>query len=183
MAYIVDTWDDAYFPKKGLKAKFRADLIAADNNTVLTHGWGRINYVFPINKKVKLIAEAFVGLANIAVDTTVYRFEIGGMENNRIDWYTSFPGLRFLEHGSNNVWVAKLSPRYEFFHNHFLTFTIAYAGLDNLSFTTFTKPESFYSGIGLKYSFNSMFGPLEISTDYSFQSYQNNVFISLGYWF
>ena len=183
LAYVIDTWDDAYYPNEGVKAKFKADLIGAENNTVYTHAWWRFSHVFSLHDKVKLITEGFVGVASIGVDTTFLRYAIGGMEKNRIQWYNSFPGLRFLQDGSNNVWILKFSPRYEFINNNYLTYTFAFAGLDNHTLHTFTEPERFYTGMSLKYGFKSMFGPLEVSLDYSLQSYQKHIFVSLGFWF
>ena len=182
-AYVVDTWDDAYYPNKGFRVKFRGDLIGAENYTIHTHGWLRASKVTSISSKLKIITEGFVGLATIGVDTTMFRYEIGGMENNRMQWYNSFPGLRFLEHGSNNVWIAKISPRYEFLKNNYLTYTFAFAAMDNDTKKLFTNADRFFTGMSLKYGFNSMFGPLEISVDYSLQTYQNHIFVSLGYWF
>ncbi len=183
MAYVTDTWDDAYYPNQGFKLKIRADLIGAANSTIYTHAWIRGSNVFSISPKIKVIVEGFLGIASIGVDTTMFRFETGGMENNRIQWYNSLPGLRFMEHGSNNIWIAKVSPRYEFYKNNYLTYTFAIAALDRDTKMLFTDAEQFYTGMSLKYGFNSMFGPLEMSIDYSLQSYQNHFFISLGYWF
>lgn len=183
LAYVTDTWDDAYYPSKGFKLKVRGELIGANNYSVYTRAWVKANNVFSINRKLKVIAEGFVGLASIGIDTTLLRFEVGGMEKERIQWYSSLPGLRFLETGSNNIWIAKISPRYEFYKNNYLTYTFAMAALDNNTEELFTNAEQFYSGMSLTYGFNSMFGPLEISIDYSLQSYQKYTLISLGYWF
>lgn len=183
LAYVIDNWDDTYFPSRGIKAKFRGDFIGAANNTLYTHAWGKISYVFPINDRFKFEASAFAGIANIGVDSTLYRYEIGGMENHRIDWYNSFPGLQFMEQGSNNAWILSFSPRYEFTKKNYLSYTFSLAGLGNNTIETFSSPERFYTGMSLKYSFDSMFGPLEASLDYSLQSYHKHVFVSLGFWF
>jgi NTE family protein len=145
--------------------------------------WAKGNIVMPISKKLKIIAEGFVGYGTANIDTTLYRYEVGGMANNHIEWYNSFPGLEYLEHGSNNVWIAKLSPRYEFYKNNFITATFAITAMDNIFENLFIKADRMYTGVGIKYGFNSMFGPLEISADYAFNSYNTNYFISLGYWF
>ena len=183
LAYIVDTWDDAYFPNKGVKMKVRADLVTTKDKNILPHAWGRINKVFSISKRFKILADGFVGMSHVGLDTTLYRYETGGMENNRIDWYNSFPGLRFLQHGATNVWIAKLSPRYEFMKNNFITFTMAVEALEKNPEMLFTNASSMYTGMQLKYSFNSMVGPLELSTDYLFNSQDYHFFLSLGFWF
>ena len=182
-SYVIDSWDNIYYPSKGFRMKIRGDIIGTENNTMYTHAWGRASNVFSINSKIKIITEGFIGVASIGVDSTMFRYENGGMANNRIEWYNAFPGIRFLEHGSNNVWIAKISPRYEFYKNNYITYTFALMALDNNTLDLFRNAENFYSGMSLKYGFNSMFGPLEISVDYSLQSYLSHYFISLGYWF
>ena len=183
VAYIVDTWDRAYYPNHGFRIKTRADLIFDSDfdNMPIVRAKGSV--VTSISKKIKIITEAFLGFADARLDTTLYRFQIGGMENNRIEWYNSFPGLQFLEHGSTNIWVVKISPRYEFYKNNFLTLTFAATGMDKKPESLFVNTEEIYTGASLKYGFYSMFGPMEISVDYSFNNYNKNYLISLGYWF
>ena len=183
VAYIVDTWDRAYYPNYGFRIKARADLIFDSNLDNMPKAWAKGSMVTSISRKIKIITEGFIGFADNRLDTTLYRFQVGGMENNRIQWYNSFPGLEFLEHGSTNIWVVKVSPRYEFYKNNFITFTFAVTGMDDLPEDLFIKTENIYTGASLKYGFYSMFGPMEISADYSFNNYNKNFLISLGYWF
>jgi len=182
-SYVIDTWDRAYYPNKGFQLKIRSDIIFHEQDNAMNTIWTKGNIVMPISKKLKIIAEGFVGYGTANIDTTLYRYEVGGMANNHIEWYNSFPGLEYLEHGSNNVWIAKLSPRYEFYKNNFITATFAITAMDNIFEDLFIKADRMYTGVGIKYGFNSMFGPLEISADYAFNSYNTNYFISLGYWF
>lgn len=181
--YIADTWDKAYYPNDGFQLQIRGDLISSKGVNTYTHLWARANNVFSLHPKVKILAEAFVGIASQGVDSTIYRYQLGGMANSRIKWNNSFPGLRFWEKGANNVWTASIATRFEFYKNNYLTYTFAMAALDQSAFNIFTEAEQFYTGMGLKYGMNSRFGPLELSLDYSFQSYQNHFFLSLGYWF
>lgn len=181
--YIADTWDKAYYPNDGFQLQIRGDLISSKGVNTYTHLWARANNVFSLHPKLKILAEGFVGIASQGVDSTIYRYQVGGMANSRIKWNNSFPGLRFWEKGANNVWIASVATRYEFYKNNYLTYTFALAALDNNAFNIFTEAEQFYTGMGLKYGMNSRFGPLELSIDYSFQYYQNHFFLSLGYWF
>jgi len=182
-SYVVDTWDRAYYPNKGFQLKVRSDLIFHEQDKAMNTAWAKANIIFPISKKLKVIAEGFIGYGTNNIDTTLFRYEVGGMANNHIEWYNSMPGLQYLEQGSNNIWIAKLSPRYEFYKNNFITATIAMTAMDNIFENLFLKADRMYTGVGIKYGFNSMFGPLEISADYAFNSYNTNYFISLGYWF
>ena len=143
----------------------------------------RANATIPISKRIKIIAEGFVGFGSLGVDTTLYRYEVGGMSQNRVDWYSSMPGLEFLEHGAANAWVVSLSPRYEFYENHFITYTFAIASLNNDIRHLYSVDNKRYMGMSLTYGFLSMFGPLEFSIDYSLENENSNTFVNLGYWF
>ncbi|MBN2668978.1 MAG: patatin-like phospholipase family protein, partial [Bacteroidales bacterium] len=185
-SYVADTYDRAYFPNKGVRFKVRGNLMTNNLNSdgrLFTHLWSRLNFIVPITQKLKIENEAFIGTASINTDTTLYRFEAGGMSQQRIPWFNSFPGLRFLHHGSNNIWIAKISPRYEFYKNNFISFSFAMTGMANSLSDLFYRAEKFYTGMEIKYGFNSMFGPLELSVDYSLQNYNKHAFISLGFWF
>lgn len=183
LSYHIDTWDRSFFPNKGINLKMRSDVIRQEDASILHVGWMRINAVIPLSKKIKLITETFVGFGSIGVDTTLYRYEVGGMAQNRIEWYSSMPGLEFLEHGASNNWVISLSPRYEFYENHFITYTFAVSSLNNNVRKLYTVDNKKYMGMSLKYGFLSMFGPIELSVDYSLNNKNSNTFINLGYWF
>lgn len=183
ISYVIDTWDRAYYPKSGFKFKARGDLIIDNEIHNMPIAWARVNQVSPVSKKIKILLGGFVGFGDARLNKTLYRFQLGGMSNNRIEWYNSFPGLQFLEKGANNVWIVSIEPRYEFYKNNFISLKLASAGLDDMPDRLFTKTQYTFTGVGVKYGFYSMFGPMELSADYSFQTYYKSVFLSLGFWF
>lgn len=183
LAYQIDTRDRSFFPNKGLKIHTRAELVRQQNASILHLGWSKMNATIPISKKLKLITDGFVGFGSNGIDTTSYRYEVGGISQNKIDWYTSMPGLEFLEHGAANNLVASLSARYEFFTNHFITYTIAAAAINNDLKAIYSFETKKYIGMKLSYGYLSLLGPLEFSVDYSLNNEKSNTFINLGYWF
>ncbi len=183
VAYIIDTWDRAYYPNNGFRFKTRADLVIDSEYDNMPKAWAKGSFVSSVSKKIKIITEGFLGFADARLDTTFFKFQTGGLANNRIKWYNSFPGMEFLEHGAANIWILKLSPRYEFYKNNFITATFALTGMDNNIESLFINTDQVYMGASIKYGFYSMFGPMEISADYSFTNYNKNILVSLGYWF
>ena len=182
LAYISDTWDDGYFPTSGVKTKFRSDLILQEDGSLLGTAWLRSNAVIPISKKLVFKVDAFLGFGTKGVDTTLYKYFIGGMAKSRIQWYNSFPGLHFLEKGRSNVGIISGGPRWEITKNNYLTYAFAIAALDNMPDRLFSKPEGLYSGMSLTYGFKSLFGPMEASVDLSLNSTYGSMFFSLGFW-
>jgi NTE family protein len=182
--YTIDKWDRCYFPNRGLRLMHRNELVLDTKKQFFIHHWTKATYIHSITKNLKLPIEVFVGLSNASrTDHMAYQFETGGLSNMRMLWHNSFPGLQFLEKKSTNIWMAKTSLRYEFKPNHFISYTYGLTALDHNIKDLFYDAEQFYTGMSLKYGFNSMFGPLDISMDYGIQSHETHFFVSLGYWF
>jgi NTE family protein len=183
LSYIRDSYDNAYFPTKGTKHKFRTDLIVQEDGSILSTAWFRKENAFKLSKKWVLKSNLFLGIGSQGVDTTLFVYWTGGVSQNRVAWYNSFPGLRHLEVGKRNIALLSLTPRWNFYGRHYLSMEVAATILDNKTQQMVVNPELFYAGFNFKYSYNSMLGPLEISADYSPQFNAWDYFISLGYWF
>ena len=183
LSYQVDSWDRSFFPNKGLKLKVRGDLVRMHDKSVLQKAWGSLEGVISVSEKVKVMAKVFTGFGSAGVDTTFFRYETGGLAKNRIEWYTSMPGLEFLEHGAANNIVVSLSPRYEFLKNQYITYTFAVGSLNNNLSLLYSLDNTKYMGMSLEYGLLTMFGPMNISVDYSINNDNMNTFVSLGYWF
>ena len=181
-AYVVDSWDDGYFPNKGTKFKLRGDAIVNENGTLMYTLWGRSNSIIPISKRFVFKVDAFMGIGSKDINSTLYSFYIGGMGRNKIQWYTPFPGLHFLENGSNNTATISVGPRWNFAKNQYLTYKFAFAVQDHLTEHLLIMPDYTYAGMSLAYGFKSMFGPIEAAVDLSMNDTYASFYISLGFW-
>ncbi len=181
-AFIHDTWDRSYFPNRGVRSKGRADLFVDDGGVLNATAWARVNSIISLSRRVKLELGAFVGYGSPDIDKTLFRYMVGGMENSRIQWYNSQPGLRYLEKGGANIWQLSLAPRFELFTNNFITYKVSVVALSPF-FEELFVPKSVYSGMALEYGYNSMFGPITFSADYSLSEERLGWFMSFGYWF
>ena len=181
-AYVVDSWDDGYFPNKGTKFKLRGDGIVNEDGSLMYTLWGRSNTVIPISKRFVFKVDAFLGIGSKAIGSTVYSYYIGGMGRNKIQWYTPFPGLHFLENGSSNTATISVGPRWNFAKNQYLTYKFAFAVQDYLTEHLLIMPEDTYAGMSLAYGFKSMFGPIEAAVDLSLNDTYGSFYVSLGFW-
>jgi hypothetical protein len=154
-----------------------------EDGSILSTAWFRKENAFKLSKKWVLKSNLFLGIGSQGVDTTLFVYWTGGVSQNRVAWYNSFPGLRHLEVGKRNIALLSLTPRWNFYGRHYLSMEVAATILDNKTQQMVVNPELFYAGFNFKYSYNSMLGPLEISADYSPQFNAWDYFISLGYWF
>lgn len=182
-AFVHDTWDRAYFPNKGIRAKGRADLTQQHKGPMFVNAWLKVKSIIPISKRIKLGTKGFVGYGSSAVDTTLFKYMIGGIERNRVQWYNSIPGLNFLEKGSSNIWLLSVVPRWEFVENNFITYNFSIVAIDQIFEKLFYDPSEFYSGMSLQYAYYSMFGPMSLTVDYSPKRNKFGMLLSLGYWF
>ncbi len=182
-AFIHDSWDRAEFPRKGNRSKGRADIIVNTNGDIEVQAWTRSKGIISISNNIKFETEAFIGFGTVGIRNTLMEFRVGGLNQSRIQWYSSMPGLLYLEEGAANTWQLSIAPRWEFIHNNFLTYKLAVTALDNEFYKLFTDTKRIYGGMSLEYGYNSMFGPIRISGDYSFTSLNFGAFMSLGYWF
>ncbi len=183
LSYELDTWDNSYYPNHGIKIKTRADLIQQKNAPPLNTAWSRIQSVLPISKKFKMLFGGFIGIGSPGVDTSMFKFEMGGMATNRIEWHNPMPGLQFLEQSSSNLWIINIAPRLEFYDNHFLTYTFSISAADNTTENLFTSKSKIRKGMSLKYGWLNRFGPFEVSADYSLDNNNSYTFLSFGYTF
>ena len=182
-AFIQDSWDRGSFPTKGSRSKGRADLIVDNKGEMLISAWARNINIISVSKKIKIETEAFLGFGSYGLNSTMLEYRVGGLNRNRIQWYSQMPGLLYLEMGAANTWQLSIAPRWEFYKNNFITYKFAVSAVDEDFIQLFVDVRRIYAGMSLEYGYNSMFGPIKISSDYSFTSNYFGLFMSFGYWF
>ncbi len=182
-ALIHDSWDRAYFPNKGVKLKGRTDAIVDEDGKLFFTAWASLENTLSISKKFKIDIGGFIGYGSADIENTVFQYMVGGMEQNRIQWYNSQPGLHYLEKGNANIWQLSVAPRVELFNNTFISWKLSVVNVEAVFENMFIQPKSIYAGTSLALSYNSMFGPMSITGDYSFTSNKFGALLSLGYWF
>ncbi|MCK5846130.1 MAG: patatin-like phospholipase family protein [Bacteroidales bacterium] len=182
-AIIQDSWDRNDFPTRGNRIKGRTDLIVDERGDLSVTAWLKGTKVIDINTRWKVITSGFLGFGSYGINNTLLEYRIGGLNQSRIQWYSPMPGLLYLEEGAANTWQLSVAPRWEFIDNNFITYKFAVSALDPDFVLLFLDVRKIYGGMSLEYSYNSMFGPLSISGDYSFTSNDFGAFMSLGYWF
>ena len=117
----------------------------------------------PFGKSLALIPQIYTGWNvgdSIPVET---RFYLGGARYTRSDnlGIVPFNGLRFMEESGNTAIVAGLILQYEFFKKHFITASGNIGQAERYWIDLFNDVTSLLSGYGVKYSYNSIVGPVE----------------------
>lgn len=185
----LDTYDDNYFPTKGLyfKGDFNWYLISSDFND---------NFLpFAISKA--RMGVAFQPLGNLALNieteggfklgvspVTSFDFVLGGFGNDLINNFIPFFGYEFLSLPGNSFVKAYGRLDYRLSQKSHL---LAAANIANVGDDLFRIGEWFttpnYSGYAVGYGLESFLGPVQVYYSFSPQIDESTVFFSVGFWF
>jgi len=185
----LDTYNDKYFPQKGLffEGNFNLYLASSDfTNNFKEFSIAQVitGVAFPIAKNLSLNIENEGGFKLGTSPVTSFDFVLGGFGANRVNNFIPFLGYDFLSLPGNSFVKGTLKLDYEFISKNHLIFSANYANVDDDLFRTgewFTAPD--FSGYGLGYGWESFIGPVQFIYSWSPERSTNNLFFSIGYWF
>ncbi|MDE3743112.1 patatin-like phospholipase family protein [Maribacter polysaccharolyticus] len=183
-----DTYDDTYFPTKGLffDGDFHFYLLSSDfrgNFKEFSVAKGRMGAAFALAKNLYLNIETEGGFKLGTSGVASFDFILGGYGNNLINNLIPFIGYDYLSIPGNSYVKSYARFDLEFAPKNHLMLTANIANVDDDLFRTgewFTEPD--YSGFGIGYGFETFMGPLQVMYSFSPQG-SNRLFFSLGYWF
>ena len=186
---VLDTYDDKYFPTKGLyfNGDFHLYLLSSDFNDNFKEfsiAKARMGMAFPIIGNLSLNVETEGGFKLGTSDISSLDFVLGGYGNNLVNNFVPFFGYDFISLPGNSFVKAYARLDMEFAPKNHLLFAVNYSNVDDDLFRTgdwFTAPD--YSGYAFGYAWESFFGPVQIMYSWSPEITQSNIFISVGYWF
>ncbi|EAR03044.1 patatin-like phospholipase family protein [Maribacter sp. HTCC2170] len=184
----LDTYDDKYFPSKGLffDGDFHFYVLSSDFNDNFKEfsiAKARMGTAFPLLENLSINIETEGGFKLGTSGVTTFDFVLGGYGNNLINNFTPFIGYDFLSLPGNSYVKAHGRLDLEIAPKNHVMFTANFANVDDDLFRTgewFTEPS--YSGYGISYGLESFMGPLQVMYSWSPEG-TSHFFFSLGYWF
>ena len=184
----LDTYDDKYFPTKGLyfNGDFHFYVFSSDFNDNFKEfsiAKSRMGGAFTLLENLSLNIETEGGFKLGTSGVTTFDFVLGGFGNNLINNFTPFVGYDFLSLPGNSYVKAYSRLDLEFVPKNHILFTANFANVDDDLFRTgdwFDEPT--YSGYGISYGLESLMGPLQLMYSWSPEG-TSQFFFSLGYWF
>ena len=184
----LDTYDDKYFPTRGLffDGDFHLYVLSSDFNDNFKEfsiAKARMGTAFPLFENLSLNLETEGGFKLGTSRVSTFDFVLGGYGNNLINNFTPFIGYDFLSLPGNSYVKAYGRLDLEIAPKNHVMFTANFANVDDDLFRTgewFTNPD--YSGYGISYGLESFMGPLQVMYSWSPEG-SSNFFFSLGYWF
>jgi len=188
-ALTLDTYDDKYFPTKGLyfDSDFHLYLISSDFNDNFKEfsiAKARMGTAFQIFQDLSLNIETEGGFKLGTSGITSFDFVLGGFGNTPVNNFVPFLGYDFLSLPGNSYVKAHARIDYEVAPKNHLLFTANIANVQDDLFRTgkwFTEPD--FSGYGFGYGLESFIGPIQVYYSWSPQTDTNTLFFSVGHWF
>ncbi|MET6989343.1 patatin-like phospholipase family protein [Sediminicola arcticus] len=185
----LDTYDDKYFPTRGLffDGDFHLYLYSTDFNNNFSEfsiAKARMGGAFPISNRLSVNLETEGGFKLGRSEVTTFDFVLGGFGTNLINNFIPFLGYDFLSLVGNSFVKAHGRIDYEFLPKNHVLLAANFARVDDDIFRTgnwFKKPD--YSGYALGYGWESFIGPVQVLYSWSPEVRIGNLFFSIGYWF
>ena len=185
----LDTYDDKYFPTKGLyfDSDFHLYLFSSDFNQNFKEfavGKAKLGTAIPLAHNLSFNLEADGGVKLGTSGVTSFDFVLGGFGNDFVNNFVPFFGYDFLSLPGNSFVKAYGRLDYRFAEKHHLLLSANFANVDDDLFRTgnwFSEPT--YSGYGVGYGFESFIGPIQIYYSWTPEIKNDSIFFSIGYWF
>ncbi|MCK0188690.1 patatin-like phospholipase family protein [Arenibacter sp. F20364] len=184
-----DTYDDVYFPTKGLffDGDFHFYVLSSDFNDNFKEfsiGKARMGGAFSLARNLYLNLETEGGFKWGISPVTSLDFVMGGYGNHLVNNLVPFYGYDFLSLVGNSYVKAYARLDFEFVPKNHVLLAANFANVGDDLFRTadwFEAPE--FSGYALGYGFESFIGPIQVIYSYSPEIKENHFFFSIGYWF
>lgn len=180
-----DTFDDGYFPSKGVKA----GLSYAWTFTGFPHHFNDFQtvtadakVVVPMGDRVAFIPSFdFRLLLGNDIPVAYFNAMGGNLAGRYIDQQIPFYGINKLAAMKNILTVYRADLRVKIAKNHYISGIANYARSCDFLISYAVGPGTF--GAALEYSYDTIFGPLSINVNWSDFTRKAGIYLSAGYSF
>lgn len=185
--YKIDTYDRAFFPRKGGSLWIEGKLVNGINKRVADYDAATIitlkyRNAFKISNKLTIAPSLNIGAAIADSLPFQHHYFIGGANFGESRQLFPFMGMNLMQHSDYSALVLGCDLQYEFHRNHFLILKYSIGRTARKAESLFNISSDF-QGVGLTYGYNSPIGPIELSLMVSNNTKKVLSFINLGYWF
>jgi len=180
--YLIDSYDNKYYPTKGNYFKFRPTFVSQVNSKSVFFVNTEFGSVINMSDKFSVLPSAFLGASWGGILNTGYFYMLGGGGENDFMNMHGFLGMPLTASFSNNLLFGRLDLRYQIHPKHYILLKANVAAESDL-FEELIFNSIFSYGGGIAYSLNSLVGPVEFGINVSNRHYTPKVFINIGYYF
>jgi len=184
---LLDTYDNKYFPKKGLYffADYHFYLSASNFDTnfkPFSQFKGELAGAFTIGNRFTTHIVSQGGIT-IGEGTRIFNYFLGGGNNNFINNFYNFYGYDVADLGEKAFLKTAVTLRYELFKKNHISFTANAARAEKDLFNQGAIFENTKIGFAAGYSLESFLGPLEVKYTWSPDTQRHYWLLNVGFWF
>ena len=182
-----DNLDDAYFAHHGLNAQLDSHLYFDQKKTegpVQDLGLSVEGYITPRDGKLTIIPQLYSRMIfGNALYANLWNAIGGEIAGRHIDHQLPFIGVNHVNETCDLTTIVRCDLRYNFYGKHYLTamYNFMY-GVEGYGRKEALLQEH-YSGLGLRYAYNSPIGPISLTSQWSDCTRRFSMYFSLGYTF
>jgi len=184
---LLDTYDNKYFPKKGLNffVDYKAYLVASnfeEDFKPFSQLKGTLAGAFTIGDRftTHISSEAGITIGNAP---RIFNYFLGGNNQNFINNFTKFYGYDVADLGESAFLKSSVSFRYELIKKQYISLTANAARAEKDLFNQGAIFDNTKIGFAAGYSVDSFIGPIEMNYSWSPDTQRNYWFFNVGYWF
>lgn len=186
---ILDTYDNKYFPTKGVKfnTELRHYAWSSDYNKNFSP-FSQITTEFGVTKNVmrnlSIEGVASMGLTIGSEPSSNHQYYHGGYGFEGLHNIKQFFGYGVMSLNADTYLKLLLRLDYRFNKNHHVNISANFAQMQNSMFesTDWIKLPS-YTGYALGYGIQTIIGPVEIKQSYSPETQKSYTWFGVGFWF
>lgn len=182
-----ETFDQAYFPSKGISAwgsysLFTDNFTTYDGHAPFSAIKGYCEGVIPVTRRFSILPGIY-GRFLIGKDIPYSKLNAmgGDVPGRFLAQQLPFVGINNVELMKNALLIGSLKFRQRMGNSHYLTLTGNYAL--SASKIQYLLDQDTRFGCGIGYGLNSIFGPLEASLNYANRSNKVSMYVNLGFKF
>jgi NTE family protein len=185
----LDTFDNKYFPKRGISASadFQSFLYSSNYTNAFNPfsiAKGEFGFATNFFKTLTLKSQTEAGLPIGGRSVSFFDFVLGGYGAYNINNFKHFYGYNFLSLAGDSFIKTTATLDFEFIKKNHLNFAANYAYIQNRLFETtrwISTPR--YSGYAIGYGLESILGPVEVKYSWSPETSKGIWFVNVGFWF
>ena len=187
-AYLkVDDRNQPNFTRKGIvgEAKVKYLALSSDSDySPAVYLKANAEISLPLMQKLVLKIDNALGFDFSEAKLPVgQQFYLGGMNEQPLLNGQKMPGYDFYELRGNNYFLNGIGLQYNFYKNSYVT---AFGYKANIA-DSYTKLNYFnvdeYNALGVSLGYDSIIGPLKLTYTFSPTKKENNLYLSVGFWF
>ena len=182
-----DNLDHPYFAKHGINTTLSGRIhfdLKGTSSTTYEVGYGIQGFITPNDKRFTIIPQLYARcLFGDAAYANLWNVVGGEIGERHFEHQLPFIGINHVDYVNNFTAIARCDFRYRFFEKHYVTATYNFLYTFNPFDRGIIHGNRHFSGVGLRYAYNSFFGPISFSVQWSDCTKRVSTYFSVGYTF